>query len=108
MAIFSGLNTADQLLDYDALLRHINSTRENTAKVGPARPPNCVGDLRDMLHSRMRWGSLPAKFKQVHPVQVTDDLVIVLVVLEKSYVVIEDSGDLYPSDALITKLRTLT
>ena len=72
-------------------------------------------ELLAMLAMRMRWNSaIEYKYAIDHPfmdIMVSekgDGTVIVLVVNNDGYVVIEDDGGMYPSDKLVTKLRVLT
>lgn len=62
--------------------------------------------LYDMLAMRMRWGKNPNPFYHCHPVRV-DDKVIVFIIHDKQPTYLEDEWGMYPSDALITKLRLM-
>jgi len=67
-----------------------------------------VPSLSEMLATRLRLPRM-AEFPFQHiSLAETSEKVLVFVVQNDAYVVLEDGKDLFPSDALITQLRLLT
>jgi len=62
-----------------------------------------------MLHSRMGWNVDDPKmpFRSVDVYQLNSDTIVVFLLGKEKYYTVEDEAGLYPSDALITKLRLL-
>lgn len=55
-----------------------------------------------------RFGMLPSGVQRMIAQRVSATLVVVLLVFKETYTVIEDDAGMFPSDALVTKLRLLT
>lgn len=60
--------------------------------------------LREMLDMRMRWRKQPFSFIQLHK---ENETVFVFIVAGGVAQIMEDDANMFPSDALITKLRLL-
>lgn len=88
----------DEMRDYFTAAGHPLISGPTTVQ----RPPN----LYDMLSMRMRWGDTPNPFHHCNPVRV-DDKVVVFIIHNKQPTYIEDEWGMYPSDALVTKLRLM-
>lgn len=79
------------------------------AQAYPIRPPPRVYSLREKLEMRMNWqpGVLPTCFAHVEVQAVHDKAFIWVLTRNAQSVVLEDEAALFPSDALITKVRMM-
>ncbi len=66
---------------------------------------NPVPSLNDMIGFRMRWHG-PTPFRHLNAVR-DNETVFVFIIHDGKSVTLEDAYDMFPSDALITKLRLL-
>lgn len=65
--------------------------------------------MREMLKYRMGWnkGEPRCKFREFHCYKLDDDKAVVFIINDKEAFLIYDELALYPSDALITKIRLM-
>lgn len=93
--------------DYEEFYQHISKLRAKveTQAMMAQSPPRQLSFL-DMIKARMRTDkNLPLDAIHIH--EVTSEVIVVFIVNKGQYVTIEDSAALFPSDALMTKLRVL-
>lgn len=76
--------------------------------VEPGQPPPSSEDLCSMVRMRMRWGpNKPEHITFMAAHKLNDEKAALFVVVNGQPAMIEDEWGLFPSDALITKLRML-
>jgi hypothetical protein len=103
----NGLTWVDQI---NELKRHayehgmIGPERPSHTQAGQKRSPDDPIELLGMLASRLRG---KFRFSHVHCQLLDPERVAVFLIANNQAVTIEDNYDLFPSDALITKLRLL-
>jgi hypothetical protein len=61
--------------------------------------------LSEKLECRMDWDRNPFAHLSIH--QLTEHTVVLFIAVRGEAVVLEDDANLFPSDALVTKLRLL-
>ena len=66
-------------------------------------------NMLSMLRYRMGWNvsSPPCQFREVRCYKLHAEMALIFIVHKETYFTVEDELSLFPSDALVTKLRLM-